>query len=486
MSLLRLGKNTAIYAIGNICLKAAAFLLIPLYTHSLSLADYGLLATLLITIQSMLIVMNLGMRTSLMRFTQEYTDNGQIGVLLGTTMLVNILGGVCVITVAVLFLLPFFRAVLHTNEVSVLVILACIAALAQSMSLHIMSYYRALHRAVRFMAVGFSSAILLIITSYIALRVCSLGIIGALGAYILTHMIITGYLSLDVLIRNHVRISLPTIPRLFRFGFPLVLSMAGGTILVESGIYFLSYYHKLETVAIYSLGFKLSQLLAIAFILPFQLAFQPFMFSSPKSAHLGVQLSVLFKSYIFSITIMSFLIILGAHIILPYIAPPEYAQSFDVLLYLLPLTVSIGIHYFSETLLSAVNKTHIIGITMGVCAIICLFLNYMLIPSLNLHGAAFVSNVCFFSAAFIVLLIGVRAFSVYLEWSSLSVILALFVAFLFLAFLLNRVGNLAFYAGWFAMFSSSAVLLYRGPFFNKQERVLIKSSAARLRSAIIS
>ena len=78
MSLKKLGENTAIYAIGNVGLRAASFLLIPLYTHTLSVADYGLLATLLITIQLMLIVMNMGMRTTLVRFLKEHEENNKI------------------------------------------------------------------------------------------------------------------------------------------------------------------------------------------------------------------------------------------------------------------------------------------------------------------------------------------------------------------------------------------------------------------------
>lgn len=199
-----------------------------------------------------------------------------------------------------------------------------------------------------------------------------------------------------------------------------------------------------------------------------------------------MQLGTLFKSYLLSIMFMSFLIVLGTHVILPYIAPPEYARAFDVLLYLLPLTALIGIQYFSETLVGAANKTHLIGMAMGGCAVLCLFMNNVLIPPLGLYGAAIASNACYLFAALTVLWFGIRAFSIYLEASSLSVIMALFSVFLLMAFLLNRAGDLAFYAGWFAMFSSCCLLLYRGPFFNRQERILIKTSAARLRSAIIS
>ena len=76
-------------------------------------------------------------------------------------------------------------------------------------------------------------------------------------------------------------------------------------------------------------------------------------------------------------------------------------------LYLMPMMTFIGIHYFSETLLSAVEKTHITGITMTVCTMFCLMLNYMLIPELSWYGAVIASNLSFFIVAIILFFIGI-------------------------------------------------------------------------------
>ena len=161
MNLKLFGKNTIIYAIGNIGLRASAFLLIPLYTHYLSVKDYGLLATLQITIQIMLIVMSLGVRTGLVRFTREYEEIKLIKDLLGTSTFINFLGGIIVTTISMSFLTPFFRSVLHSQHVHNFIFLVCCSALAQSLSVHIMSYYRAKNESLKFMITGVLSAIFL-------------------------------------------------------------------------------------------------------------------------------------------------------------------------------------------------------------------------------------------------------------------------------------------------------------------------------------
>ena len=91
MQLKIFGKNAIVYSIGNVGLRAASFILIPLYTHSLSMNDYGLLMTLLLTIQLMLTTMNCGMRPGLIRFTKEYEERNRISALVGTSCFINLL-----------------------------------------------------------------------------------------------------------------------------------------------------------------------------------------------------------------------------------------------------------------------------------------------------------------------------------------------------------------------------------------------------------
>jgi O-antigen/teichoic acid export membrane protein len=251
MNLKLFGKNTAIYAIGNVGLRAASFILIPLYTYTLSVKEYGLLATLLITIQIMLIFMGLGMRMSLVRFAKEYEDKDQIKYLLGTSTFINVAGGLGVAVLTLHYLTPFFQKVLHTEDVHTYLLLTCLGAFMQSLNTHIMSYYRARNEAIKFMSVGISSAILLFVINIILLRIFYLGINGALYSYILTYSFITLYVLIDVVSRTGIGFSFVLIPRLIRFGFPLVISMAGSSIIAQASVYFLSYFTNLEVVAVY-------------------------------------------------------------------------------------------------------------------------------------------------------------------------------------------------------------------------------------------
>jgi O-antigen/teichoic acid export membrane protein len=480
MNLKLFGKNTAIYAIGNVGLRAASFILIPLYTYTLSVKEYGLLATLLITIQIMLIFMGLGMRMSLVRFAKEYEDKDQIKYLLGTSTFINVAGGLGVAVLTLHYLTPFFQKVLHTEDVHTYLLLTCLGAFMQSLNTHIMSYYRARNEAIKFMSVGIFSALLLFVINIILLRIFYWGIKGALYSYILTYSFITLYVLIDVVSRTGIGFSFMLIPRLIRFGFPLVISMAGSSIIAQASVYFLSYFTDLEVVAVYSLGFKLSQLLLITIVLPFQLSFQPFVFSNLNSPDMKDSLSRMLLYFIVSISFMSLFILIGSHIILPLIAPPEYSSAYNVILLLLPLMAFIGIYYFSETLLSILEKTHFIGLAMTVCVIICIFLNYKLIPIISWYGAIIASNVSFSLVGFILLFVGIRELSLRIQWNKFFIMAGMFVSFLFLMFLLHRLNQIAFFIGSIVLLLFSMLFLYYGALFNDEEKLVLKDWVAKL------
>ena len=63
----QLGKSTAVYGLGNVLNKVAAVLLIPIYTHYLTLSDVGILALLEMVEILMLTVVPLGMNNALWR-----------------------------------------------------------------------------------------------------------------------------------------------------------------------------------------------------------------------------------------------------------------------------------------------------------------------------------------------------------------------------------------------------------------------------------
>src|SRR5207302_3151208 len=64
----RLAKHSAIYGLGGIVSRILAVLLLPLYTHYLTRADYGAIETLIALTTVLVIVLRAGISSAFFRF----------------------------------------------------------------------------------------------------------------------------------------------------------------------------------------------------------------------------------------------------------------------------------------------------------------------------------------------------------------------------------------------------------------------------------
>ena len=448
MNLKLFAQDTILYGIGNASLRAAAFLLIPLYTHALPVKDFGILSTLLFTMQLMMMLITLGMQNTVLRFSKEYEDQNLLSGLIGTSMVINLSAGILLGFIVIFCLQIPFRILLHVQNVFEYLLLTSLAALVQTVNFHVMSYYRAKNMALKFTLISILAALILLFCNLILLLVFQLGIKGVLYSIILSYSIIFVFVSIDVfLIQIGFAIVANMIPKLLRFGYPFTFSMLGQLVITSGSIYFLSYYKGPEVVAVYSLGYKFAMIMGIILTLPFRLALQPFVFNNIDSSSIKETMSRLFTYFFVAYAFISFSILLMARLLLPVVAPPEYSAAFVLILLLLPLFACDGLFIFGEIVLAIEEKTHIIGITVGICAILSLFLNYMLVPLMGVHGAIVASFVSCLCAGIILIIQGSKAFFFPINLFRTSFAVGLFVYFLIIVALLYPHSHLIFYSG---------------------------------------
>ena len=455
-------------------LRAASFLLIPLYAHSLPQEDYGMLMTLELSIQLMLIIMNCGMRPTVVRFTMQYEREGRLSELVGTSSLINVLMGLLVTGASLTVLVPLYKEVLHTDKVVLFVGLACCASLFESLSILLMSYYRAQNEAMKFMAVGIAAAGTLLVTSYILLFVMRMCLFGALLAKTITYAIVLLALSVQMFRKMGLRISPFVVPELLWFGFPLALAMFGHLIIGGASLYFLSLLHGLRAVAVYSLGYKLAQVMTILIILPFQLSFQPMIYANLDSPNVRKNTARIFTYLVLAMAFELFAILFGARMLLPLIAPPEYASAYLVILLLLPGMVFYGFSSFGECLLNVARKTHVTGCTIAVITVVSLGLNSLLVQVMGWPGAVLATNISYGLSGLTLLAVGLREFPLPIEWKRVSITGGLAVTFL-VGFFVVRDTNLIFFVVTTLVAALLLIsLLFNSGFFHGEEVLVMK------------
>jgi O-antigen/teichoic acid export membrane protein len=444
MTLGFLGKATVLYAIGNICLRASSFLLFPIYAHYLPIDDYGLLMTLLLTMQFMLVAMNCGTEQSIIRYAKHYEKSGHLASLMGTTFFLSFISSVLVACICLTLLIPFFQNVLHRRDVGVLIALTLSSSFFQALTDSLTAYYRSQHRPIMYTLAGVATALVLTVLSYIFLSPLKMGVNGALLAKLITYGWILSIIAWHIYSKTGFGISFKLVPKLLHFGLPLSLSNLGQFSVTGASIYFLSLLAGLDSVAVFSLGHKLASVLLMVLVIPFQFSFQPYVFSQLEDPTIKKQMARLLSYLMWSIAGGSFCILFAARLVLPLFFRPEFGEAYFVTLTMMPAMAFLGIFYYAETLLKATQKSYIIGLVVTVSAVFSIIANFILVYYLAWHGAMLASNITFLILGGCLFVIGLKAYPLPIEWRRLRTAAVLFAGVLLINFILAK-SNLYLY-----------------------------------------
>jgi O-antigen/teichoic acid export membrane protein len=445
MSLQLLGKNTTIYAVGTIILRAGAFLLIPIYTNYLSIEEYGILASLFITIEVLVILMNSGMKNSFIRFFKESENENKTGQLIGTSLFVNIVSGVIVASICIIFLLPYIKNILHIQNLNYLIELACGAALMESLYFLMISYYRAKNKANKFLYFSILTFIILLSLNYIFLVILNEGIQGVIFARIISYGITLLIILILVNYKIGIRISFSLLSKLLKFGFPLIFSVSGEKIIYLGMIYLLSFYSGLKDVAVFALAFKFTSILGMIIILPIQLSLQPYIFANLDQKNIKENMTSIFTYFVFSMSFASLAVIIFSKFIIPIVSPPNYWEASQLVILLIPAFVIRSFKVYGEVFLDITKKTYLTGIIVGLIGISSLLVNYIFIINWGLTGLIGSFNILNFVLSGLLFSFGFSVYKIRIDWKRIKIIFIWFLVFIITAYYSIDKGSLIFY-----------------------------------------
>jgi len=429
-----------------------------------------------------MILMSIGVQKGFIRFAGEYDQKNLMGKLIGSMAITMIIGASVIAGVCLLLLLPFFQSLLHTQDVFDYVMLTCLTSFVIILYNHMTSYFRVKNEGRKFFIANVAVLVLLIATNFIFLRILGQGVKGVLVAQIVTYGSLWLFLFAGVVSKTGLGFSLEVTKRLLWFSFPLMFAMLWDLVTSTSAIYFLGYFYGLEQVAIYSLGMKIAQISGMILILPFQLAYEPFVYGHLAHPEIRSVISKLLTYLMFGFVLIAFGIVFLSRPLLSIIAPPAYSSAYTVIFLVLPGIAFLGVYYVAESLLGIREKTPFIGGFVTLSAIGSLGLNYLLISLWGIYGAIFVHNVTQIFIALVLLVIGMKVFPIPLEGRRLGVAGALFIFLLLFVFMLHETHHYIYYTVIPAAFCFILGALYVGNFFNEREKAAIKGFVQGIRS----
>jgi O-antigen/teichoic acid export membrane protein len=424
----RILRQTGLYAVGNIAVKAGGLILAPLYLNTalLSKEAYGHLVLLEATAQIIVPVAGLGLATGMLKFMSEPESDRAIPftALVMTTAL-------AAATFAVLWWAAPALARFIMDDPSAVAVPRLMAGYAALKVIGTLPYImlRVRERAGLYAAGMIAEWMVLVVGVYYFLAVLHMGLEGVLLAYVLSAATSVAMMNVFMLFHIEWRLRGRLVRNLLRFGVPLVLSSFASLFLNVGDRYILKWLTDAETVAVYGWASRLGGTINMLLVQSFQLAFTVVGLKMVGTGDLSLHRRT-FRHF----TIWSGWAVLGLSL-LSYDVTMLLVKLFGVDPYYLnadPMVLPIalgfmgyGIYIVVNNVLYATALTHVISMNVLVAACANAAFNLVMIPWMGAYGAALATTMAYALLAWMSARVAERRIHVGYPWKTVSIVVGL-------------------------------------------------------------
>ena len=404
----RLGKDLAVYGGADLLFKLIQFMVIPLLSHELSVAEFGILALLQVSATLLGLLVNLGVNYSVHRFYFEKGPDEQRRPLLVTTGLFQLVISATLILAAIGAALYGVRGYVETEHgiAWILLVLALLTVLPDQIAQYALDIARLHFAPFKFCAIALVKNVLGLLLGLWLLIGEGMGLIGLMAGN-LAAAVAAVPLGLW-LIRRDLTWGLDRayLLRALRFGSPFVFTAAAYWAFGSLDRWLLAEMSDAVQVGLFSIAFKFASVLTLV-VTAFHQAWIPLaMRMAQEDSDYRSIFSTVFSLWFFLLAWMALALAILAEEILLVLTPPPYWPAAPALaigagaiaLYGTVQITTLGVTREKRSLLIATGA----WLTAGVNIVA----NLLLIPRFGATGSA--AATCF-SYAFLTLF--------YLYWS---------------------------------------------------------------------
>jgi O-antigen/teichoic acid export membrane protein len=266
----KLLRSTAVYSLSVIAERAAAFVMLPLYTRFLTTADYGTLELLNLT--ASLVGMFLGVRLgqSLFFFYFNATSTKEQNLFISTAFLGSCMAAIVLVAIALPFCPEISQYVFATKAYSFCFKLLFVS-LGASLPVEVgLSYLRVTEQAALFVKVSLCRLVGGVALNVMLLVACHLGVTALLWSSVTLAVTTAVWMSRYCLFSLGGGFSSAKLLTMVRYSFPLGVSGLAMFVVHYCDRLFLRVNTSLDQVGLYALAYQFGWLIAVVQI-PFSI-----------------------------------------------------------------------------------------------------------------------------------------------------------------------------------------------------------------------
>lgn len=380
-------KNSIIFSIFSFLVNGINFILIPLFTKYLSVEEYGIVASVTISITFFTAFFTFGLNGAFSRIYFEIDEPNEKLSLLNTSFFTNIiLAAVITCTIVFtngLFLDHVFKSVKYEPllKYSIFISFFNISSIAQ------LSYLLVNGEALKYRILTSAYFILNTLFTIVNLSIFKMGVIGILKSQIYSNLILAIYYVLTTVKVSNKLFNIKYSIKLLNFGIPIMFYTILGMLIDQSSKYFVERYLSLKDLGIYNLAYQFSSII-ILINSAINMAWVPIYFEESKVDENSEKFRT-FSKYIFQIVSLIALCISIYH---KYILKLFVNRNFDNATIYIPLFVYIFVICNTYWILYVnpifqANKTKYLPFIALISGVVSIFSCILLIPRLGINGA---------------------------------------------------------------------------------------------------
>jgi O-antigen/teichoic acid export membrane protein len=433
-----LGKHTFIYAIGSAIQTLVGFILVPIYTHFLSPAEYGQLEILNTILLILTMLLSFGFASAILKVHErDCPTEEEKKKAIGTMYFFVIPLATIFSLLAFLFIKSLARLTLGNIEYANLILLTLVTNIITIFLALSFAVLRTKEKSISYVLLSLLKFILILIFNIYFVTKLNLGIFGILSGNLIAQVISSVIFLPSVAKYAKFVISKRLLSKLLSFGMAIIPASIAMWIMDLSDRYFLKHFSDFTEVGLYSLGYKVGMVISVLLVVPFQLSWPTISFALAKRADVRKIYSKVLTYFFLISSFLALGVSLFSSQIVKLLAPESFYSAARVIPLISFSYVFYGIHFVISPGLHLMEKTKYYPLLVGIPAVLNLILNYYFVPIYGIMGAAMTTFVCFVFMVILTYFVSNHFYPVKYEWSRLLKITFVLILALILSYLIQ-------------------------------------------------
>jgi len=383
-------RHTFVYGSGYVALAIAGSILVPIYTHRLAPAQYGLLGLILVLYGLMSQVYDFGVTNSVARFFFDAPEDRRAMELVNlraTALSFMAVFGAFLSLLIWIFAKQWSDLLTQSSRHADLVRIVTITLYAEALSIVPLTMIRMQERSRLFVAITFARFTTTLGLSTLFVVVFNLGVRGALLGNAASGVAVLLVLAPEFRHAMRGRPNWVLLRQMLGFGVPFFPVILSAWFIDASDRYLLGLYKGHAQVGYYVLGYKVAQIMQIA-VAAFTMGWAPLrykIYRRPDAKDLYRQITTY---YVLAAGVLTVAVAVFSRQIVSLISPPSYASAATIVPLIVLAYALYGMYVLVVTGMGITKRTGPMAWVVGGAAIINVGLNIPLIQAWGMRAAA--------------------------------------------------------------------------------------------------